>query len=89
MDKVISEFSILPKKLGAWIIAKHVMKTLFWATVYLAFSYLTITWSFEVYQQFRDDQTTTNMKAIINNNVTYVSEILTDMHIKKCKSIRG
>ena len=89
LDKLIKEYNILPEERTPWSIVKHVLKTLFWATVYLAFSYLTITWSFKVIQQYHDDQTTTQMKAVINNNVTYVSEILILFNFKKFNRISG
>ena len=75
MNKLIREYNIPPEERKPLTIAKHLMKTLFWATVYLAFSYLTISSTFEVIHQYRNNQTTTQMKAVINNNVTYVSKI--------------
>ena len=88
LDKLVREYNILPEERTPWSTVKHVLKTLFWATVYLGFSYLTITSSFKVIQQYHDDQTTTIMKAVINNNVTYVSKISIHLHRKKFNRIR-
>ena len=88
LDKLMRVYNILPKERTPWSIVKHVMKTLFWATVYFAFSYLTITSSFEVIQQYHGNQTTTQMKAVINNNITYVSKILICFCNKKFNRIQ-